>query len=358
MDFLYHNLGIDSPEDYFKRGYTELQKGNYDKAFVELAKAHNKGSVDATHWIGECYFSGYGVQKDPKKGFEFIQSAANKGQVDACFTMGVFLCNGFESQELSIKSNIQRGMEWLKIASNKNHPEAQWMLGDLYYINNDYQTAYSWYSKSASLNSPNGIKRVGTRLLDGDGVSSNVPLAIEYLQKAKALGCEDMDFILGKAYYKNADYERSIQYFEASKNSKESDSGVEDRWIGSVYATRTPTDYKQALFYWEKAAEKNELLALFYSALCYYEGLGCQKDYDRAVDYFFKILKPGEKLSIEKEYNYVYGISAKFLGNCFRYGRGIDADQDMAKSCIDVAKQLGYENITVREVMDNIKRKR
>lgn len=357
-DFFYHNMGIDSHEDYFKRGYLDLQNGNYEKAFANLVKAHNKGNVDATYWVGECYFSGWGVEIDEKKGFDLIQSAANKGQKDACYVMGVVYCNGLESQHLSIKSNLNRGMEWLKIASNKNHPEAQWLLGDLYYVNADKETAFAWYSKSASLNSSMGVKRVGVRLMDGDGVSRDVALAIEYLKKAKEMGCDGMDLVLGKAYYWNSDFDQCIQYFKASKQNSGEDSGEEDRWIGSAYASMTPADYKQALNYWEKAAEKDELLALYYSALCYYEGLGCQKDYNRAVEYFQRILKPGENISVDKEFAHVYGISAKFLGNCYRYGRGVDADQNLAQSFNDIAKKLGWEDITVREVMENLRRVR
>ena len=84
---------------------------------------------------------------------------------------------------------------------------------------------------------PTGIKRVGVRLMDGDGVERNLILAEEYLNKAKQMGVADMDFILGKLYYFQGKSDKAIPIFESLYSS----DGQVARLLGSCYAKKTST---------------------------------------------------------------------------------------------------------------------
>lgn len=154
-----------------------------------------------------------GVAQNTKCALKFYNEAANRGQVDACFALGCLYYTGFESEDTVIQQDINRSMEWLRLAANNNHSNAQCLLGDCYYLQGDAETAFSWYNKSASLNNPTGIQRVGVRLMDGDGTTKNLPLAIQYLNTAKSMGVADSDLILGKAYYFHGDYLLAIKCF-------------------------------------------------------------------------------------------------------------------------------------------------
>lgn len=55
------------------------------------------------------------------------------------------------------------------------------------------------------------------------------------------------------------------------------DDAESARWLGSCYAAKEPAEYDMALYYWEKSAEKGDLYGKFYTALCYYDGMGCEK---------------------------------------------------------------------------------
>ena len=95
---------------------------------------------------------------------------------------------------------------------------------------------------------------------------------------------------------------------------------------------------------------------MFYTSLCYYEGLGCEKNYNEAVKLFQKILDSANgSIQLNDEYIYIYGITAKFLSNCFRYGRGIDEDLKIANELLRFAKETGYADVTIKEVMANLK---
>ena len=356
LDYLFQTQGLDPAKEYFKMGYNEFKNGDRSKALDFWIKAHNAGSIDATYWIGECLFNGWGTEQNPKKGFEYIQYAANNGQVDACYLIGVIYGNGFSKDGIEIQADLDRSIEWLNIASEKNHSAAQWKLGDCYYIRRDYTTAFKWYKRSADQNNPMGIKRVGTRLLDGDGVEQNLSEAEKHLNKAKQMGLEGIDFILGKLYYHQNRLDLAISIFKEliSTNSEAT------RWLGSCYAKKVAQgytcDYNNALKYWENAASSGELGGMFYTSLCYYEGLGCEKNYNEAVKLFQKILdSTNGSIQLNDEYIYIYGITAKFLSNCFRYGRGIDEDLEIANELLRFAKETGYADVTIKEVMANLK---
>lgn len=345
-------IDISSPKYYFETGYKAFQKGNYDEAISCFATAYEKGNTDAIYWIGVCYDSGLGVAQNTKCALKFYNEAANRGQVDACFALGCLYYTGFESEDTVIQQDINRSMEWLRLAANNNHSNAQCLLGDCYYLQGDAETAFSWYNKSASLNNPTGIQRVGVRLMDGDGTTKNLPLAIQYLNTAKSMGVADSDFILGKAYYFHGDYLLAIKCFLKTVE----DDAESARWLGSCYAAKEPAEYDMALYYWEKSAEKGDLYGKFYTALCYYDGMGCEKSFKKAVRYLTEIIPPGGQIDVKKEYRIIYGVSARLLANCARYGRGIDVDIEFSNSLANIAKQLGCENITIRDVIDNIKR--
>lgn len=355
-DHMLKSIGLDTPEEYFRRGYNELERGNYDKAINYLMKAHKKGSLEASYWIGECLYNGWGIEKDQRQSLEYIQYAANKGQIDACFVLGMWYCNGVEIGNLTILADINRGMEWLKIASDKNHSDAQWYLGDCYYIKGDYETAFKWYKKSADLNNLMGIKRVGVRLMDGDGVIQDLVLAERYIMQAKRLskGDDNIDFIIGKLYYRQKKYKDAAEMFKKYYvNDPEA-----AHFLGSCYAAMASSDndYVTALKYWEIASEGEELYGMFYTALCYYDGLGCEKDYNKAAMLFNKILNSnGTSVSLNDPNIGVYGVSAKFLSTCFRYGRGVEQNIEYSERLQNFSKKTGcYEN-TIRQIMDSMK---
>lgn len=359
-DYLMRSLGIDTPEEYFKRGRNEFEHGNYAKAIKYLSKANDKGSIDAAYLIGECLFSGLGIEKDLRRSFDFFLFAAERGQVDACAVLGTWYLNGIDLGNLIIEPDLDRGMQWMTKAAKRNHSDAQWNLGDCYYIKGDYETAFKWYKSSADLNNPIGITRVGVRLMDGDGVAKDLVLAEKYLLQAKQFGIDDIDFIIGKLYYRQKRYQDAVEIF---KNYYEKDSTAA-RFLGSCYAAMATSDndYASALKYWEIASESEEFLGMFYTALCYYSGLGCEKNYNKAAILFDKILSNLDTdengnvtLSVDDPDVGVYGVSAKFLSTCFRYGRGVEQDIEYSDILQSFSEQAGIQEITIRQIISSIK---
>ena len=116
MENFINNLGLDPAEYFFDEGCKKFEEGDRQKAFDYWVKAHEAGSIDASYWLGECLFSGWGTEQDPKKAFEFLEYAANKGQVDACYLIGAAYTYGFSKNGIEIQVDNDRGMEWNGLA--------------------------------------------------------------------------------------------------------------------------------------------------------------------------------------------------------------------------------------------------
>lgn len=354
MEFLFNNIGLEPGEEFYKMGYKEYEKGNYDKAFEYFYKAHQNGNLTATYMVGDCLFAGRGTQTDISKAMEFIKYAADKGQLDACMVMGMIQYDGLEFGNYKVAQNKESGLKLMKYAADKGHSDAQWTLADYYYQEEKYDTAFKYYELSANQNNPKGLYRTGVRLMDGDGTPVDLKRAESLIMKAKEMG-EDVDFVLGKLYYKQGNYNKAIAMF---KPLSQSDASA-IRWLGSCYISLPEPDYALALQCYEKAAQSQELLGMFYSAIFYYEGLGCEKNIAKAVPLFHKILdSTGGSFSLDDEYVYIYGTTCKLLGNCYRFGRGVPKDEEYADTLTKYAEQTGLGDLTLEEIINNITRSR
>lgn len=90
------------------------------KGLLECAEL---GYVPAISFLGERYLEGWGVEFDPKKGFELLHEAANKGHGSA----RIFLAQTYESgfSEWNISVNKAESQKWYRLAAEQNFPEAE-----------------------------------------------------------------------------------------------------------------------------------------------------------------------------------------------------------------------------------------
>ena len=102
--------------------------------------------------LGECYYYGEGVDKDDKKGFEYLSLSAEQGNSTAMFNLGYCYDQGEGTDENKTK-------------------------------------AFELYEKSANLGCCIAMKNVGVFYEDGlGGVTKNLNKAKEWYTKAAAQG--------------------------------------------------------------------------------------------------------------------------------------------------------------------------
>ena len=97
-------------------------------------------------------------------------------------------------------------------------------------------------------------------------------------------------------------YERATNRFLKSlKNSRFANGQYPCLFLGQIYQSEDNEnkDYKLAFAYFLEGAKANDGLCAFEAGLCYKNGLGVQKDFDKAVQFFLKANKLGRKCLYE-----------------------------------------------------------
>ena len=155
------------------------------------------------------------------------------------------------------KGKYTEAVKFLKKEAAKNHPTAQYLLGECYYygrgVKQDYSEAINYYRSSAEKGELNAFCGLGRCYQKGHGVEK--------------------------------DWEEA---FENYKKAADADNGIADAqcWLGNYYRNGTGPDwapkYIKAIEYYKKAADQNHVEGLRGLAWCYKHGRGIGKDIAQA----------------------------------------------------------------------------
>lgn len=102
--------------------------------------------------------------------------------------------------------------------------------------------------------------------------------------------------------------------------------------IGNIYARKN--EYSNAFYYWQKAAEHGSPSAHRNIGIMFYNGLGCNKNYDKAKNHFDEASKgtPNDPLLL------------LYHGLMYKYGNGVNLDLSLAKEYLKKAADKGNED--------------
>jgi len=95
--------------------------------FKQYKKFARYGYADAMSALGEFYYHGYGTEKDLVKSLSQFKKAAKYGSFIAPLKAGLLYLN-----EPSLK-DIDQSIKYLRKAARNNHPDAELLLGMIYY---------------------------------------------------------------------------------------------------------------------------------------------------------------------------------------------------------------------------------
>lgn len=149
------------------------------------------------------------------------------------------------------KGKYTKAVEFLQKEAAKNHPAAQYLLGECYYygrgVKLDYSEAFKWYRISAVNGLPSAFCALGRCYQKGHGVG------------------QDRE-------------EAFLNY----KMAADADNGIADAqcWLGNYY--RRLKRFIKAYEYFKRAADQNHVGGLRGLAWCYKYGRGIGKDIDKA----------------------------------------------------------------------------
>ncbi len=162
-----------------------------DATFTCIVQMADAGDMDAQHCLGNCFFLGLGVSKDPAKAMEWWKKAAAQGHEHATYYAGAsILQNNFPG-------SCEEAISLMEQAAGLGLRKAKCLLGNCYlhgdYVQQDPEKAVAYLTQAVEGGSIDARISLGAALVLGmHGVPKNRELGMLYLEEA-ALDAGDPD---------------------------------------------------------------------------------------------------------------------------------------------------------------------
>lgn len=285
--------------------YSSLVLANYCMGFGNLMPATPEGVVMhleeatdeipmATKMLADCYYAGYGVERDSVYALSLYRDAAERGSAEAMYML-TFLYFDADCYD-SVR-------EWGMRPELADSADIQYLVGCSYYNEEDYKKSIDYFVRAAEGGSVYGKWMAyvvyATILCDEDK-------AFEYVRKAAEAGYPDAMNDLAICYL-NADHvdrdvAKALQLFEQAK-----DAGYLPAYnnLGCVYYAKKSEygmkpDRKRAARYWYEGAEKGDPNSMSNYAECQIKGkYGVAKNEAEGYGLMRKAAEAGSENAIE-----------------------------------------------------------
>lgn len=264
-----------------------------EKAIEYLTMAFNKGRRYCAHVIQSIYASGYGsVKADKVKQLEWLNRGIESNE-DECMCTMALLCISEDSAYQDLH-NPQRAVELLKKASRHGNGRAYFILGNWYYygeyLPKDDKKAFENWEKGAYFKNDNATGNLASAYIEGIGCEKDEKKGIEIYKQAVENGS---GFSASKLFY----------FYQFGKYGVEKDKDLAkeyllkaaelgDSWgcfqLGLQYYIGNDLFDKnesQAFVYTKKAADMGLIDACQTLAYFYENGIGVEKDPQKAKEY-------------------------------------------------------------------------
>lgn len=293
------------------RNGTSKIKPNIDKAIDYFKKSFKHGNRYSAVNLYDDYIEGFGgLTADTTTAIEWLQKGIEANQTDCMIAMSD-ICLSDDSAFKKYHNTI-RGIELLKSAAKHGSSQAYHYLGIEYYtgehVEKDDVKSFEYTKKAADMRDYSGMHGLGWRYLKGTGCNKNIEKGLEMWKEAVELGsgaaANDLycyysggvdgvipighkDNELAKVYLlKAVELGDCYGYWNIARNYY-SGNGLFER------------NYSLAYTYMKKAADAGILDACASLAFFYREGIGCEKNPNKAREYENKTKA---KEDLEKEH--------------------------------------------------------
>jgi TPR repeat protein len=207
------------------------------QAFLWIRWAAELGYNRVQFQVAKMYFSGTGVANDESQGQLWFRKAVEKTTLEERFWNGESCYFG------------------------KNMPRADRLFDTPQCSEQDYKSAFMWFTTAAELGHAKAMYYLGWMYESGQGVPQDYNIAFDWYTKSAQAGDADGECSLGTMYYEGC--------------------GVTQ-------------DYEKAFEWWSKAADKDNALAQVHLGVMYEHGEGVAKDYKKAEEWYTKAARQGE----------------------------------------------------------------
>lgn len=338
----YHFKGIST-----KTNYVEAEK-----FFLEVIRK-NPQFMPAYQGLSQIYDKGgFGIDVNYSKAFEMYSKASELGDLISTFSMGSYyergLVNGKPDFTKSLECYLKAKNYWetnIKPAGLIANKIAEYYLYGRG-VEIDLDRAISYYKESIELGFFESYMNLATAYhKKGDFRKSYQSLLSGY-ENGIMYVCNN----LGDAYYYGRGTEQSYEKaYEMFKKGSDSDPMCKYRQSEMLRRGEgVEQNYEAAYKLLEEAAISGFAKAQYRLGCDLYEGILIPRNYSKSVDYFIKALQG--KYMIDE----IKGDICRKLSICYRFGRGVEANEQQADEYNRLAASYGEPNAKqIQEWLNN-----
>ncbi|MCD7760303.1 MAG: sel1 repeat family protein [Clostridiales bacterium] len=162
-------------------------------------QAARQGYAEAQYRLGQCYYEGFGVEKDAAQSEYWFRKAANLGHAKAQVRFG----RCCEDKIGHVRPGREIAMHWYKKAAQEGDHDAEYALGMCYaqdgkYRSGDsYKQAIYWLKRAAESGNVTAQYNVGILYYNGDAIKGpDYFKARDWMEKAANNGMEEAKVFL------------------------------------------------------------------------------------------------------------------------------------------------------------------
>ena len=197
-------------------------------------------------------------------------------------------------------------VKWIRLAAEQEHPEAQAILGRLYYAGNgvprDYSETLKWYRRAVEQDNPTAQFYLGLMYYNGHGVPKDHSEAAKWIRRAADQGDAEAQFELGGMYSAGAgvpqDYAESAQWYRRAGEQGYADAQFV-LWLPYHEGRGVAKDPVEAARWLRLAAEQGHADAQFKLGTLYLQGDGVPQDGVEAVRWLRRAAQQGHAQTLE-----------------------------------------------------------
>ncbi|KAJ3443245.1 sel1-repeat-containing protein ybeq [Anaeramoeba flamelloides] len=263
--------------------------------------------------------------------FKDLKQKADQGDPLSIGYYGTFLYEGIE-----VEQNYTTAFEYFSKGAKLNDPMSIYHLGEFYnlglVVEQNHNKAFHYFSLSSELNCAKALNRMGEYYFYGIATKKNVIKACNYWLQSEELG--------------NTASENNLKYCfrdDPKKYKEDIDLLIEEAEKNNIIAINTlgflyefgngvEENGKKAFQYYTKSGELNNPIGIRKVGVSYYRGIGCIKNYDRCFEYNMKSAKLGNSCAYNN------------LGIFYKCGQGCDVDLKESAKWFRLSVKSGNAN--------------
>lgn len=292
------------------------------------AVAENEYDRQAYIWLWENQVADSNFDDTNDEDVECLRNAAEQGDAEAQFELGQMYYIGS-----GVEENDEKAAFWYRKAAEQSNMEAQYWLGKMYELGSgleqDDEQAEFWYRKATEQGheeAQEALRGLGVDWVNDD--EDKYEQLYELAEEGSALAQAN----LGKLYYNGDGLDQDDEQAEFwFRKAAEQGNAVAQFALGGLYqmGRGLEQDNEQAAVWFHKAADQDFATAQYSLAVMYANGLGVEQDDEQATVLISKAAELGD-VSSQRE-----------LGGKYANGFGVEQDDERAVFWLSKASRQG-----------------